>query len=118
MPAHRTRVDQDWGVGGQAVQLGQSSSAGNTAATDTATSPSPSLPSVKVGGAPTKYEWPGAAGYMAGYVVENDYPERQADLVRVVLDWFKERGRQPDSRDVERFVRAMYDARSKRSFPG
>jgi hypothetical protein len=55
---------------------------------------------------------------MAGYVVENDYPERQADLVRVVLAWFKERGRQPDNRDVEKFVRAMYDARAKGSFSG
>ena len=110
-------MDQDWGVGGQAVQLEQSSSPGNTAATNAASSPSP-LPSVKVGGAPTKYDWPGAAGYMASYVIENDYPERQAILVRAVLDWFKERGRQADKRDVEKFVKAMYDARAKRPFSG
>jgi hypothetical protein len=64
------------------------------------------------GGRPPVHEWPKAAGFMAGYVIENDYPADQADLVRVLLQWFEQkRGKVPDRRDVERFVEGMYEAR-------
>ncbi len=65
------------------------------------------------GGRATIHDWAAAAGYMAGYVVENDYPATQAVMVQATIKWFdRHRGKAPDSRDVERFVKAMYDNRA------
>jgi hypothetical protein len=64
------------------------------------------------GGRPITHDWPKAAGYMAGYVHMNGYPEQQAVLVDALLKWFTEvHGKEPDRREVERFVSGMYEAR-------
>jgi hypothetical protein len=71
---------------------------------------------IGAGGAPQKYDWPKAAGYMTAYLVENDYPDEQAHLVRLMLDWFKnEHGKAPDKRDVERFVKEAYEWRGRKT---
>ena len=67
----------------------------------------------KMGGRPTKYDWAGAAAYAACYIVENDYPEVMADLVKAVKDWFTGQpcGTPEDAREIERFVSAIYGKR-------
>lgn len=76
------------------------------------------LPNIKIdhikskGGRKPKYNWPGAAGVAAAYIVENDYPYTQSILVRFIADWFKDNiGEKPDDREIQRFVSEMYKAR-------
>ncbi len=65
------------------------------------------------GGRPPKYDWAAAGGYMAGFIVENDYPS-QTEAVEILAKWFSVRGKEPDKRDVERFVASMYEHRKTR----
>jgi hypothetical protein len=60
-----------------------------------------------IGGAPTKYDWATAAGYMAGYVIENDYPTKN-EATNVLAKWFKDQGHEPDRRDLQKFIAALY----------
>lgn len=67
--------------------------------------PSAPPPSRKgVGGAPTKYSWAEASGYMTQYFVENDYPKTKAEAEQVLTDWFAERGEVPDKRDIQKWI--------------
>ena len=60
-----------------------------------------------VGGAPTKYDWAAAAGALACFLTEYDFPS-QGEAVKALSSWFDRAGHQPDKRDVERFVSAAY----------
>lgn len=64
------------------------------------------------GGRPTTHDWAQASGFVASYIVENDYPTVQADLERKLIEWFERTsGKSPDVSDIKRFVRAMYESR-------
>lgn len=65
------------------------------------------------GGRPPKYDWAAAGGYIAGFIVENDYPS-QTKAVEILAKWFSDRGNEPDTRDVERFIASMYEHRKTR----
>jgi hypothetical protein len=66
------------------------------------------------GGRPHTHDWAGLAGYCIHFIVENDYPDTQATLVAIAMDWFRNRaGRTPDNRDVERWVAELYRMRPK-----
>lgn len=62
------------------------------------------------GGAPTKYDWASAAGYMAGFIVENDYPMK-AEATTILSKWFADSGFEPDKRDLQKFIAALYEQR-------
>lgn len=59
-----------------------------------------------VGGAPTKYDWPRAAGFMAKFVIDND-PQRP-EALKELQKWFQDRGQEPDKRDLERFIKELF----------
>jgi hypothetical protein len=60
-------------------------------------------------GAPLKYDWARLGAYFAFYTAEHDLPQK-ADLTKLALEFFKERGKVPkDTRDVERFVSVFWD---------
>jgi hypothetical protein len=72
------------------------------------------VPSRKgIGGKPTKYDWAGAGGFMAWYITENDYPATQSELTKVLAKWFEDREQQPNKRDMERFVAALYESKGQ-----
>ncbi len=53
-----------------------------------------------------------AAGYTTGYIAENDYPDVEEDLVRHVEGWFRSKqSKEPDTRDIQRFVSEIYKHR-------
>lgn len=79
----------------------------------TAEPPPADAPKKRGGGRPFKYDWPAAGGYIAGYVVENDYPS-QAEAAAILMKWFSDHGKTPDERDVERFIETMYSHRKTR----
>jgi len=58
------------------------------------------------GGAPTKYDWPSAAAFMAAYIVDND-PKR-AEATKVLEQWFADQGLDPDRRELQRFMAALF----------
>lgn len=66
-----------------------------------------------VGGAPTKYDWAEAGGYMGQYVAENDYPSTKAAAVKVLEAWFEDRNQRPDKRDLEKFVDKLWPAKRR-----
>jgi hypothetical protein len=69
-------------------------------------------PPKKREGRPPVYDYEGAASFMIHYVVENDYPPNQADLVKVLEEWFRsEHGKAPDRRELERRVGRLYSTR-------
>ena len=63
------------------------------------------------GGRTMKYDWPAAAGFIAAHVIDNDYPVNKSDLVRLLEDWFSNKGSAPDVREMERFVSEVYQRR-------
>lgn len=69
------------------------------------------IPAKNRGGRPNTYDWAGLAAFCTDYPVENDYPGTQAALVEVALAWFRDAGKTPDRRDVEKWVSELYKAR-------
>ena len=64
------------------------------------------------GGRPPKWDWPGAAGFAVGYIVENDYPATQGEMVKLITSWFTRSVREePDDRSIQRFVTELYKHR-------
>jgi hypothetical protein len=65
------------------------------------------------GGRPLVHDWPAAHGFAVTYIVENDYPATRGEMERVIREWFQRTADKcPDARQIERFVSAIYDART------
>jgi hypothetical protein len=61
-----------------------------------------------VGGAPIKYDWARASGYLFRY--RDDYnPQHQAEAVAALQRWFAKRGKVPHQRDLEKFVSEAFE---------
>jgi hypothetical protein len=60
------------------------------------------------GGAPTKYDWVGAAAHIAAFVDEVGLPPVQRDLRREVEQFFCYQHRIPDEKDLKQFVGQYY----------
>ncbi|MCJ2105359.1 hypothetical protein MKK70_08175 [Methylobacterium sp. E-041] len=65
-------------------------------------------------GRPMKYEWSRLAGFIAHYIVQNDYPKKRSILNQVACLWFEENGGYPDKREIERFVEELYRYKASR----
>ena len=65
-------------------------------------------PGARKMGAPTKYAWAAAAGYVAGFIVNND-PSR-AEVSKALKIWFESRNEQPDPSEVDKFVTEIFKA--------
>jgi len=90
----RSDIDARWPVQGS-VHVAPSASR--------ATSPSP----VKVG-RPTTHDWVAAAGMAAGYLARHGFDGKKSALTAVLEQWFAEKPKAPDRREVERFVEHAY----------
>jgi hypothetical protein len=67
---------------------------------------------IKRGGAPMKHDWVSLAAHIAAYVVENDLPKKQADLVREAERFFGNEQKLPDVGDLKAFIRQFYQSHS------
>lgn len=68
-------------------------------------------PAPSKGGRPARYDWAGAAGFLAAYIAFYD-PSRP-DAGKALADWFSERGKAPDERTLRRAVSEAFTAYEK-----
>jgi hypothetical protein len=76
---------------------------------DAAGEPGEVQPPENPGGSPAVYDWFGLAAFMIRYVVDNNLPKTQAELVIVMERWFETNGEKiaPES-ELEHFAHLIF----------
>jgi hypothetical protein len=62
------------------------------------------------GGRPVTYDWESVLIHVASFIHENGLPKTQAELVRVMQDWFNERGDIPAESEIKKRARLVLQA--------
>ncbi len=75
------------------------------AQTDLTTSPR-SVDRRNAGGAPQKYDWAGAAGFLVTLLMNED--PKEGDAVKALEDWFAKAGREPAEGEPRKFVKKVF----------
>jgi hypothetical protein len=61
------------------------------------------------GGRPATYDWEGVLTHVASFIHENGLPKTQAELVRVMQDWFNEKGEIPVESEMKKRARRIFE---------